>query len=123
MKKFLHILSSLNATSSQDHHGQLLIIEAQITSNSLITSHLFSINMSEAYVLINCNLGTEDLVINELRSVSGLSEVKGVFGVYDVIARINADSEGDIKKVIAKIRSMSNIKSSLTMMVIEGQGG
>jgi DNA-binding Lrp family transcriptional regulator len=84
---------------------------------------LFSITMSEAYVLINCNLGTEDLVINELRSVSGVSEVKGVFGVYDVIARINADSEGDIKKVIAKIRSMSNIKSSLTMMVIEGQGG
>ncbi len=78
--------------------------------------------MSEAYVLINCDLGTEDSVIKELRSIAGVSEVKGVFGVYDVIARINADSEGDIKKVIAKVRSMNKIKSSLTMMVIEGQG-
>jgi len=78
--------------------------------------------MAEAYVLINCDLGTEDSVIKHLRSVNGVSEVKGVFGVYDVIARINAESEGDIKKVIAKVRSMDSIKSSLTMMVIEGQG-
>jgi hypothetical protein len=39
-----------------------------------------------------------------------------------VIAKANASSESDIKKVIAKIRSMNGIKSSLTMMVIEGQG-
>jgi DNA-binding Lrp family transcriptional regulator len=78
--------------------------------------------MAEAYVLINCDLGTEDGVIKELKSVSGVSEVKGVFGVYDVIAKVNASSENDIKKVIAKIRSMNGIKSSLTMMVIGGQG-
>ena len=78
--------------------------------------------MAEAYVLINCDLGTEDGVIKELKSISGVSEVKGVFGVYDVIAKVNAPSEGDIKKVIARVRSMDSIKSSLTMMVIEGQG-
>jgi DNA-binding Lrp family transcriptional regulator len=78
--------------------------------------------MSEAYVLINCDLGTEDAVIKELKSISGVSEVKGVFGVYDVIAKITSDSEGGIKKVIGKIRSMGSVKSSLTMMVVEGQG-
>ncbi|HJS82388.1 MAG TPA: Lrp/AsnC ligand binding domain-containing protein [Nitrososphaera sp.] len=78
--------------------------------------------MAEAYVLVNCDLGTEDGVIKELKSISGVSEVKGVFGVYDVIVKVNAPSESDIKKVIAKIRSMAGIKSSLTMMVIEGQG-
>ena len=78
--------------------------------------------MAEAYVLINCDLGTEDMIIKELKSVQGVSEVKGVFGVYDVIAKVNALSETDLKKVIAKIRSMNSIKSSLTMMVIEGQG-
>jgi DNA-binding Lrp family transcriptional regulator len=78
--------------------------------------------MAEAYVLINCDLGTEDGVIKELKSISGVSEVKGVFGVYDVISKVNAASESDIKKVIARIRSINGIKSSLTMMVIEGQG-
>ncbi|MCI0559863.1 MAG: Lrp/AsnC ligand binding domain-containing protein [Nitrososphaera sp.] len=78
--------------------------------------------MSEAYVLINCDLGTEEAVIKELKSISGVSEVKGVFGVYDVIAKINAESEGGIKKVIGRVRSMDSVKSSLTMMVVEGQG-
>ena len=78
--------------------------------------------MSEAYVLINCELGSEGAVIKELRETSGVSEVKGVFGVYDVIARVNGNSEDDIKRAIGKIRTLGGIKSSLTMMVIEGQG-
>lgn len=78
--------------------------------------------MAEAYVLINCDLGTEEGVIKELKSVQGVFEVKGVFGVYDVVARVTSDSESGIKKVISRIRSMSSVKSSLTMMVVEGQG-
>ena len=78
--------------------------------------------MAEAYVLINCDLGSEDSVIKELKKLRGVSEVKGVFGVYDVIARVNADTENDIKKVVGEVRSTEGIKSSLTMMVIEGQG-
>jgi hypothetical protein len=79
--------------------------------------------MAEAYMLINCDLGSEDSVIKHLRKLSGVVEVKGVFGVYDVIARVNAGSEADIKKVVSNVRSTEGIKSSLTMMVIEGQGG
>jgi DNA-binding Lrp family transcriptional regulator len=78
--------------------------------------------MAEAYVLINCDLGSEDSVIKQLKKLKGVSEVKGVFGVYDVIARVNAPSETDIKKVVGDVRSTDGIKSSLTMMVIEGQG-
>ena len=78
--------------------------------------------MAEAYVLINCDLGSEDLVIKHLKKLKGVSEVKGVFGVYDVIARVNAGTESEIKKVVGDVRSTDGIKSSLTMMVIEGQG-
>ncbi|MER3408002.1 MAG: AsnC family transcriptional regulator [Nitrososphaera sp.] len=78
--------------------------------------------MAEAYILINCELGAEDNVIKELKAISGVAEVKGVFGVYDIIARVNAPSDEDLKKAVAKIRSHHGIKSSLTMMVIEGQG-
>lgn len=78
--------------------------------------------MAEAYVLINCDLGSEDSVIKQLKKVSGVAEVKGVFGVYDVIARVRAETESDIKKVVSNVRTTDGIKSSLTMMVIEGQG-
>lgn len=80
------------------------------------------VSMAEAYILINCELGSEDNVIKELKAISGVAEVKGVFGVYDIIARVSAPGDEELKKAVAKIRSHQGIKSSLTMMVIEGQG-
>ncbi|MGI0029101.1 MAG: Lrp/AsnC ligand binding domain-containing protein [Nitrososphaera sp.] len=76
----------------------------------------------EAYVLLNCELGLEDALMKDLIAMPEVSEVKGVFGVYDIIVRVSTGSEDEIKRVIATIRSMTNIKSSLTMMVIESQG-
>ena len=78
--------------------------------------------MAEAYILINCELGSEENVIKELKGIQGVAEVKGVFGVYDIIARVKASGDEDLKKAVSKIRSHHGIKSSLTMMVIEGQG-
>lgn len=75
----------------------------------------------EAYVLLNCDLGLEDEVIKDLMAISEVSEVKGVFGVYDFVVRICTDSEDEIKAAIAKVRAIDKIKSSLTMMVIEHQ--
>ena len=42
--------------------------------------------MVTAYVLINCDLGSEESVINDLKSIIGVKSVNGVFGAYDVIA-------------------------------------
>jgi DNA-binding Lrp family transcriptional regulator len=77
----------------------------------------------EAYVLLNCDLGLEDAVIKELIAIPEVSEVKGVFGVYDIIVKIYADSEEEIKRAITRVRAIDKIKSSLTMMVIESQNG
>ncbi|MGI0037486.1 MAG: Lrp/AsnC ligand binding domain-containing protein [Nitrososphaera sp.] len=77
----------------------------------------------EAYVLLNCDLGLEDALIKELISIPEVSEVKGVFGVYDIVVKVNTDSEEEIKRTIARVRSIDKIKSSLTMMVIESQNG
>lgn len=75
----------------------------------------------EAYVLLNCDLGLEDALIKELIAIPEVSEVKGVFGVYDIIVKIYTDSEEEIKQAIARVRAIDKIKSSLTMMVIESQ--
>ncbi|MGI0005739.1 MAG: Lrp/AsnC ligand binding domain-containing protein, partial [Nitrososphaera sp.] len=63
--------------------------------------------MAEAYILINCELGSEDNVIKELKAITGVAEVKGVFGVYDIIARVSASNDEDLKKAVAKIRAHS----------------
>ena len=44
--------------------------------------------MATAYVLINCDLGSEQKVIDQIKPMDGIREVKGVFGAYDILAKI-----------------------------------
>jgi DNA-binding Lrp family transcriptional regulator len=78
--------------------------------------------VAQAYVLINCELGTEESVISKLKSIEGVKEVHGIFGAYDILAKIESDRVEDLRATITwKIRKIDNIKSTLTLMGIEGQ--
>ena len=48
--------------------------------------------MPTAYVLINCDLGSEEEIIKELKKLPEAVEVSGVYGVYDIIGKIRSDS-------------------------------
>lgn len=79
--------------------------------------------MPTAYVLINCDLGSEDDIIKELKKLPEVVEVSGVFGVYDIIVRIRSDSMDKLCEVVTwNVRRIDKVRSTLTMMVIEGQG-
>ena len=79
--------------------------------------------MSTAYVLINCDLGSEEFVISELKSIEGVIEVHGTFGAYDILAKVQADLVEKLRETITwKIRKIVKIRSTLTLMGIEGQG-
>ena len=56
--------------------------------------------MPTAYVLINCDLGSEDDIIKELKKLPEVVEVSGVFGVYDIIVRIRSDSMDKLREVV-----------------------
>lgn len=72
--------------------------------------------MSSAYVLINCDVGSEERVLSELRSIKKIKETHGVFGAYDIVARIEASSDMMIKDVVTnKIRAISRVRSTLTL--------
>lgn len=78
--------------------------------------------MAEAYVLINCNLGSEQEVIEELKHVDCVKEVQGTFGAYDIIAKLVSDKVDSIKDAITwRVRKISNVRSTLTLMGIESQ--
>ncbi len=79
--------------------------------------------MVEAYILVNCNLGAEESVIVELKQLEQVKEVHGTFGAYDIIAKVEADSADKLREAITlKIRKMDNIRSTLTLTVVVGQG-
>ncbi len=78
---------------------------------------------STAYVLINCDLGSEERVISELKSINRIKEIRGVFGAYDILAKVDAPSDDLIRDIVtSKIRRIDRIRSTLTLMGIEGQG-
>ena len=78
--------------------------------------------MATAYVLINCDLGSEVSVISELKTIEGVTEVHGIFGAYDILARVESKQVETLRETITwKIRKIAKIRSTLTLMGIEGQ--
>ena len=79
--------------------------------------------MTKAFVLINCELGSEEQIISELKTFSDITQVRGTFGAYDIIAEVSSESIEKVRETITwKIRKIEKIRSTLTLTKIEGQG-
>lgn len=77
--------------------------------------------MPLAVVLINAEIGSEDEVAGELRKISNVIESYVVYGVYDIVAKVEADSMDKLKEIVTwKIRRLDKVRSTLTMIVVEG---
>ena len=85
--------------------------------------------MPIAYALINSDLGTDVTIIAKIKEIlTGRDDVQyqiqGVYGVYDIIIKLSSASSDVLRSIITnKIRKISNIQSTLTMMVIEKEEG
>lgn len=67
-------------------------------------------------------MGAEGSVISQLKSIDDVREVHGTFGAYDVLAKISSEKAERIRETITwKIRKINQIRSTLTLMGIEGQ--
>jgi len=77
--------------------------------------------MPLAFVLINAEIGSEDEVLQELRKLGNVKESYVVYGVYDIVAKVEADSMDKLKEIVTwKIRRLEKVRSTLTMIVVEG---
>ena len=76
--------------------------------------------MPLAFVLINTEMGAESEVMNTLKKISDVKEAYVVYGVYDVIAKVESDNMDRLKDVITwNIRRLDKVRSTLTMMTSE----
>ena len=77
-------------------------------------------NMPAAFVLINAEIGSEEEVLNELNKVEGVKEAYIVYGTYDVVAKVEANTMSELKEIVTRhVRSLDKVRSTLTMMAIE----
>ena len=78
--------------------------------------------MSKAYVLLNCDLGSEKNVISSLKKVEDVKEAHGTLGLYDIILKIESESEEKITKTVTEIiRKMPKIHSTMTLTRSESE--
>ena len=76
--------------------------------------------MSKAFVLINADLGAEEELVAELKKITTVTEVYVVYGVYDLFAKVEADTMEKVKETITwHIRRLEKVRSTLTMIVVE----
>jgi DNA-binding Lrp family transcriptional regulator len=80
--------------------------------------------MPTAYILVNCTLGSEENIIREIAKLSDVKEVRGTYGVHDIFVKVKSDNTETMNHTItSKIRKISGITSTVTLVVIEEQGG
>jgi len=74
--------------------------------------------MAIAYVLINCDLGFDAEIIDEIKQVEDVKEVHGIFGAYDILVKLESANAEILKdKIIWKIRKLNRVRSTLTLMI------
>ena len=81
--------------------------------------------MPLAFILINVEAGAEGRVLNELKRLEKnrqayLREAAVVYGLYDVVASVEADDMEQLNAFVADIRKVVNVRNTLTMIVASG---
>jgi DNA-binding Lrp family transcriptional regulator len=76
--------------------------------------------MPSAFVLINTELGSELEVLKNLKKLDGVEEAFNVYGTYDIIAKVKADTMEKLKETITwRIRRLDKVRATLTLMSVE----
>jgi DNA-binding Lrp family transcriptional regulator len=75
--------------------------------------------MATAFVLINAEKGEESTVHARLKEIPEVKEAYLVYGVYNIVARVQAGSMQELNDVISlKIRRLDKVSSTLTTLVV-----
>ena len=76
--------------------------------------------MNHAYVLFNVKSKSEDQVLKDVRAVDGVQEAYVMYGVYDLVARIEAASIKELKELVSsRLRMITNVRNTLTLIIVE----
>ncbi len=76
--------------------------------------------MPMAYVLINTEPKHMENVVSTLEKLDAVVEIFPVYGVYDVVAKIQAETMEKLKDIVTwKVRSLNEVRSTITMLILE----
>ncbi len=75
--------------------------------------------MPKAYVLINTDPDVEEEFMEEVRSIDGVVSSASVYGIYDFIIVVEAETMETVKGIVtSKIRRLRNVKATITLVEV-----
>jgi len=72
-------------------------------------------NMPLAYIMISVESGSDEEVLEDLVKLEGIKEASLVYGIYDIVAKVEVDKMDELKEVITKIRRL-NVRTTQTLV-------
>jgi DNA-binding Lrp family transcriptional regulator len=77
----------------------------------------------QAYILVNCQTGSETNLISELKDLPEVIEINGIWRKYDVFLKISTTDPNGIEQIVKRLRNHPDVVDTYTMHVLYGQGG
>ncbi len=74
--------------------------------------------MHIGFILLNCDLGAEEYVVDELEQMSNVTNAYPTFGAYDIIVEVRTEDPDKFEKAVSAIRKLSRVVSTMTLNVI-----
>jgi len=73
--------------------------------------------MTDAYVMLNCDLGTEDKIIEQLKELEQVVDVFETIGTHDMLVKLQAENFEKIRETVSRnIHGIKNVRSISTLI-------
>ncbi len=73
--------------------------------------------MTDAYVMLNCELGAESDIIEQLKEIEQVVDVFETIGTHDMMVKLQADNFETIRDIVSRnIQKMKNVRSTATLI-------
>ena len=74
--------------------------------------------MEKAYILVSCEIGTENELASKLEKINEVKHVTITYGDYDIVIEADTDNAAKMDELItSQIRKLEKIRSTITLRV------
>ncbi len=73
--------------------------------------------MTDAYVMLNCELGAEEEIIEKLKELEQVTDVFETIGTHDMLVKLQADNFEKIREIVSwNIQKLPKVRSISTLI-------
>ena len=73
--------------------------------------------MTDAYVMLNCDLGAEAAIMEQLREIEQVVDVFETIGTHDMLVKLQAENFEKVREIASRnIQQMKNVRSTATLI-------